>query len=186
MVIFFQIFHALRLFKALCLFFLPNLPGPTLIPCPTSIKDSRVGAFGYAKKSTKQYESTEIESSRAFQKNIQTKKQEKKKKRNTEREWFVLISAWQWPLMWEETSEQEGSRKYTGKTGSYSKPQGPPHFCCRNTRNCSCKWALFSSTVSFLDKNSNLIVATHTYVFRINSFRWKKSIWGSSRSSNSS
>ena len=39
---FFQIFHALRLFKALRLFFLPNLPGPTLIPCPTSITDSRV------------------------------------------------------------------------------------------------------------------------------------------------
>ena len=33
---FFQIFLALRLF------FLPNLPGPTLIPCPTSITDSRV------------------------------------------------------------------------------------------------------------------------------------------------
>ena len=42
---FFQIFHALHLFKALRLFFLPNLPGPTLIPCPTSITDSRVDNF---------------------------------------------------------------------------------------------------------------------------------------------
>ena len=29
-------------FKALWLFFLQNFPGPTLIPCPTSIQDSRV------------------------------------------------------------------------------------------------------------------------------------------------
>ena len=35
--------HALRLFKALWLFFLKNFPGPTVIPCPTSILDSRVG-----------------------------------------------------------------------------------------------------------------------------------------------
>ena len=35
--------HALRLFKALRLFFLTNFPGPTVIPCPTSIPDSRVG-----------------------------------------------------------------------------------------------------------------------------------------------
>ena len=34
--------HALHLFKALRLFFLTNLPGPTVIPCPTSIPDSRV------------------------------------------------------------------------------------------------------------------------------------------------
>ena len=34
--------HALRLFKALRLFFLTNFPGPTVIPCPTSIPDSRV------------------------------------------------------------------------------------------------------------------------------------------------
>ena len=34
--------HALCLFKALCLFFLTNFPGPTVIPCPTSIPDSRV------------------------------------------------------------------------------------------------------------------------------------------------
>ena len=32
--------HALRLFKAL--FFLTNFPGPTVIPCPTSIPDYRV------------------------------------------------------------------------------------------------------------------------------------------------
>ena len=30
------------MFKALCLFFLSNFPGPMLIPCPTSIRDSRV------------------------------------------------------------------------------------------------------------------------------------------------
>ena len=42
---FFQIFQALPLFVALHLFFLPNLPGPTLIPCPTSITDSRVIDF---------------------------------------------------------------------------------------------------------------------------------------------
>ena len=35
-------FHDLRLFKALRLFFLTNFPGPTVIPCPTSIPDSRV------------------------------------------------------------------------------------------------------------------------------------------------
>ena len=34
--------HALRLFKALRLFFLTHFPGPTVIPCPTSIPDSRV------------------------------------------------------------------------------------------------------------------------------------------------
>ena len=34
--------HALRLFKALRLFFLTNFPGPTVIPCPTFIPDSRV------------------------------------------------------------------------------------------------------------------------------------------------
>ena len=34
--------HALCLFKALRLFFLTNFPGPTVIPCPTSIPDSRV------------------------------------------------------------------------------------------------------------------------------------------------
>ena len=34
--------HALRLFKALRLFFLTNFPGPTVISCPTSIPDSRV------------------------------------------------------------------------------------------------------------------------------------------------
>ena len=37
--------HALRLFKALRLFFLTNFPGPTVIPCPTSIPDSRVSVF---------------------------------------------------------------------------------------------------------------------------------------------
>ena len=37
-----QIFQALRLFKALCLYFLSNFPGPTFIPCPTLIPDSRV------------------------------------------------------------------------------------------------------------------------------------------------
>ena len=31
----------LQIFQALRWFFLPNLPGPTLIPCPTSIKDSK-------------------------------------------------------------------------------------------------------------------------------------------------
>jgi hypothetical protein len=34
--------HALRLFKALHLFFLTHFPGPTVILCPTSIPDSRV------------------------------------------------------------------------------------------------------------------------------------------------
>ena len=34
--------HALRLFKALRLLFLTSFPGPTVIPCPTSIPDSRV------------------------------------------------------------------------------------------------------------------------------------------------
>ena len=34
--------HALRLFKALRLFFLTNFPDPMVIPCPTSIPDSRV------------------------------------------------------------------------------------------------------------------------------------------------
>ena len=34
--------HALRLFKALRLFFLIKFPGPMVIPCPTSIPDSRV------------------------------------------------------------------------------------------------------------------------------------------------
>ena len=37
---FWQIFQALRLFKALCLFFLPTFPGPTFISCP--IPESRV------------------------------------------------------------------------------------------------------------------------------------------------
>ena len=37
--------HALRLFKALRLFFLTNFPGPTVIPCPTSIPDSRVNIY---------------------------------------------------------------------------------------------------------------------------------------------
>ena len=32
--------NTLRLFKAL---FLPNFPGPTFVPCPTSTLDSRVG-----------------------------------------------------------------------------------------------------------------------------------------------
>ena len=41
-----QNYDALHLFKALRLFFLPNFPGPTFIPCPRSIPDSRVGAFG--------------------------------------------------------------------------------------------------------------------------------------------
>ena len=35
-----QIFHALLLFKALRLFFLPNFPGPTFISCLTSISES--------------------------------------------------------------------------------------------------------------------------------------------------
>ena len=39
---FFQILQALRLFKALRLLFMTNLSGPKLIPCPTSIVDSRV------------------------------------------------------------------------------------------------------------------------------------------------
>ena len=39
--------HALRLFKALRLFFFTNYPGPTVIPCPTSIPDSRVGNIYY-------------------------------------------------------------------------------------------------------------------------------------------
>ena len=34
--------HALLLFKALRLLFLKKFPGPTVIPCPTSIPDSRV------------------------------------------------------------------------------------------------------------------------------------------------
>ena len=34
--------HALRLFKALHLFFLTDFPGPMVIPCSTSIPDSRV------------------------------------------------------------------------------------------------------------------------------------------------
>jgi hypothetical protein len=34
-------------FKALCLLFLSNFPGPTLIPCPTSITDSRVDIFDF-------------------------------------------------------------------------------------------------------------------------------------------
>ena len=34
---------AVRLFKALCLFFLPNFPDPTFIPCPMSIPEYRVG-----------------------------------------------------------------------------------------------------------------------------------------------
>jgi hypothetical protein len=39
--------HALRLFQALRLFFLTNFPGPTVIPCPTSIPDSRVPKHGH-------------------------------------------------------------------------------------------------------------------------------------------
>ena len=35
-------YHALRLFKTLCLFFLTKLPGLTFIPCSTSILNSRV------------------------------------------------------------------------------------------------------------------------------------------------
>ena len=31
-----------KVFKALRLFFLPNFPGPTFIPCPTSIPEARV------------------------------------------------------------------------------------------------------------------------------------------------
>ena len=38
-----QMFHVLRLFKALGLSFLPNFPGPTFISCPTSIPESRLG-----------------------------------------------------------------------------------------------------------------------------------------------
>ena len=34
--------HRTGVFNALHLFFLPNFPGPTFIPCPTSIPDSRV------------------------------------------------------------------------------------------------------------------------------------------------
>ena len=34
--------HALRLLKALCLLFWTNFPGPMVIPCPTSIPESRV------------------------------------------------------------------------------------------------------------------------------------------------
>ena len=34
--------HALCLFKALRLFFLIKFPGPTFIPCPMSVPDSRV------------------------------------------------------------------------------------------------------------------------------------------------
>jgi hypothetical protein len=41
MIYFWQIFHALRLFKAQSLFFLPNFLGPMFISCPTSILDSR-------------------------------------------------------------------------------------------------------------------------------------------------
>merc|ERR1712051_426774 len=37
--------HRTCVFNALRLFFLPNFPGPTFIPCPTSIPDSRV--LGY-------------------------------------------------------------------------------------------------------------------------------------------
>ena len=37
-----QIFQALCLFQALRLFFFTNFPGPTFIPCPKSIPDSRV------------------------------------------------------------------------------------------------------------------------------------------------
>ena len=38
---------ALRLFKALRLFFLSNFPGPTFIPCPTSIPETRVNKSRY-------------------------------------------------------------------------------------------------------------------------------------------
>ena len=37
-ILFSLIFQALRLFKALRLFCLPNFPGPTFIPCPTSLR----------------------------------------------------------------------------------------------------------------------------------------------------
>ena len=43
-VFFCQIFHALRLLKAIRLLFLSNFPGPTFILCPGSIPDSRVVA----------------------------------------------------------------------------------------------------------------------------------------------
>ena len=36
--------HRTCVFKALHLFFLPNFPGPTFIPCPTSIEEARVAA----------------------------------------------------------------------------------------------------------------------------------------------
>ena len=39
--------HRTCVFNALRLFFLPNFPGPTFIPCPTSIPDSRVYHFSY-------------------------------------------------------------------------------------------------------------------------------------------
>ena len=34
--------HRTCVFMALRLFFLPNFPGPTFIPCPTSIPEARV------------------------------------------------------------------------------------------------------------------------------------------------
>ena len=36
--------HRTCVFKALRLLFLPNFPGPTFIPCPTSIPEARVTA----------------------------------------------------------------------------------------------------------------------------------------------
>jgi hypothetical protein len=41
----YQISHALHLFKVLRLFFLTNFPGSMFIPCPTSIPDSRVSTL---------------------------------------------------------------------------------------------------------------------------------------------
>ena len=37
-----QIFYALYIFEALCLFFLANFTVSTFLPCPTSIPDSRI------------------------------------------------------------------------------------------------------------------------------------------------
>ena len=49
-----HLFKALRLFKAICLFFLTNFPGPMFIPCPTSIMDSRVKALVHSSFCTTQ------------------------------------------------------------------------------------------------------------------------------------
>ena len=40
--VFYSIRYVYLLFKALRLFFLPNFPGPTFIPCTTSIPEARV------------------------------------------------------------------------------------------------------------------------------------------------